>query len=172
MWNAGEVIGELVMRLVPNLHFVRLAIVCIVLGACATEQFQRTSSFDDWSVFGNDGLFGKNCWVATTAIAKPRRFADGQIFIIVTTQTKEFSVVSEHSRFRADVGSVVIGDKRYEMIFEGTKGWTTDIWSDTGILRNLASASNNRIEVGGEFFEFSSLGYAQAFAEASTHCAG
>ena len=160
------------MCLVPNLHLVRLATVCMVLGACAAASTQRASHFDDWSVFVDDALFGKICWVATTPIAKPRRFADGQVTIMVTTQTKEFSVVSDDARFRTDVGSVVIGGKRYEMTFLGTKGWAMDTWSDAGIVRNLASASDNSIEVGGEFFEFSSVGYAEAFAEASTRCAG
>jgi hypothetical protein len=117
-------------------------------------------------------MFGRICWVATTPTAKPRRFADGQISIMVTTQAKEFSVVSEHAGFRADEGSVVIGGKRYAMFFVGAKGWATDIWADYGIVRNLASASNNRIEVGGEVFEFLSMGYAKAFAEAGRRCAG
>ncbi len=109
---------------------------------------------------------------ATTPTAQPSRFADGQITIIVKTQPKEFSIDSDTAKFRNEVGSLVIGDKRYQMFFRGKNGWAHGWMDDFHIVQSLESAPYKRIEVGGEFFDFSGAGFAEAFAEANALCAG
>ncbi len=132
---------------------------------------ERTRSFGDWSVFTRDALSGRLCWVATTPTSKPSRLAGRQITIIVKTQPKEFSIVSDTAKFRNEYGSLVIGDKRYQMFFRGKNGWAHGWMDDFYIVQSLASAPYNRIEVGGEFFAFSGAGFAEAFADANALCA-
>lgn len=156
-----------------NFRLAGLVIACLVLSGCVADprHTDRIRFYRDWSVFAGEDLSGRECWAATTPTAQPSRFADGQTFIMVKTQPKEFSIVSESASFRNEVGSLVIGDKRYPLFFEGKNGWLRDDSSDFYIVRSLASALHNRIEVGGEVFAFSGAGFAEAFADANALCA-
>lgn len=152
-------------------------IVSILLAACVDEKnrIKQGFSFGDWSVFSEDTPSGKKCWVTTKPTSKPNRFSTGDVKIVVYSTIELFkdenglSIVSADASFNDEIGRLLIDGSSHPMLFEGTAGRTR--YSASKILLGLKSPSANRIDVGGESFEFSSTGFSEAFSEATSRCA-
>jgi len=90
---------------------------------------------------------------------------------MVRTPDKQFSIISDQAEFRAKLGWILLGIRLHSMVFSGNKGWPRSAGINYLIMKYLALVPNHRIEVGGEVFEFSSVGFAKAYADASARCA-